>query len=403
LTVRPTSMKVKVRANELLNALKLLHAASNSFGSKYFANYFTLKTNNDVLKLTTSSPTGIAEVTLSLTEPSEPIEVITTTKIFKLLQHIPAAAEVGMEIDESEIKLFVGRSVWHIPRMNVDEIPTPELPEEETIAIIPVEDKWHAFQSFLAAAKPYAEGLGNYQQPAVYFQMSADEGICYCVGATRSEALIDKIPIEVHSDVEMLVPSQLVNTLVHFTPAEMLIFPSAVQFKGNNQQVTVALLDPNLAMDYRSFRRIYEKVTPETIKASFVAERTVLTSTLQRLKAVTEIGGAAKFVGGSVEIKITPYSSDELLLSAYALGGVILAEEVLPVKELSWDEEVPSDTPIRVTSRSLQNALTAFNKSKEVEFAFTYLPEQQMFNIGRATSGSQPLREVFFALLTGGK
>lgn len=391
---------MKVKAGELLNALQLLHDASSAFGSKYFANYFSLGCDGSRLRMATSSQEAVAEVVIENVDEAELLSAITTTKIFKLLQLIPSNAEVKIAVDESEVKISAGRSTWHVPRMNVDELPAPPLEGEEILASIPLEDNWKAFQSFLRVVSPYTEGVSYIQQPSVYFQISAEEGICYGVGFARTEALIEKIPIESDADAETLLPYNYIKPLLKVTPVEMQIYASGARFIGSNWW----LLTPALAIEaaeHRFFRKIYEKTKDEYLKVRFSVDKATLKLALQRLKTVVDISGSAKLAGGT-ELRFQPEGeSGEILVSAYGFGGTLLAEEVLPVRNLVW--ETNGERTVRISSKSLTNAVNAFEKGGEIEIAFALNPNSNMLEVGRVTSPSHPQREAYFTLLRGGE
>lgn len=391
---------MKVKAGELLNALQLLHNASSVFGSKYFANYFSLECDGSRLRMATSSQEAVAEVVIENIDEAEPLSAVTTTKIFRLLQLIPSNAEVKITVDENEVKISAGRSTWHVPRMNIDELPMPPLEEEEILASISLQDSWKAFQSFLHAVSPYTEGASYIQQPSVYFQISADEGMCYCVGFARSAALIEKIPVESDTDVETLLPYNFLKPLLKSTPIELQIYASGARFIGDNWWLLIPALAIEVA-EHRFFRKIYEKTKDENIKVRFSVDKATLRLVLQRLKTVVDISGGAKLAGGT-ELRFEPQDENgEILVSAYGFGGVLLAEEALPVRNLVW--ETNGERMLRISSKSLHNAVDAFEKSSELEFAFAYNPNSNQLEIGRVTSPSQPRREAYFTLLRGGE
>jgi DNA polymerase III sliding clamp (beta) subunit (PCNA family) len=391
---------MKVKAGELLNALQLLHNASSAFGSRYFANYFSLECDGERLRMATSSQEAVAEAVIENVDEAEPLSAVTTTKIFRLLQLIPSNAEVKITVDENEVKISAGRSTWHVPRMNVDELPMPPLEEEEILASISLQDSWKAFQSFLHAVSPYTEGASYIQQPSVYFQISADEGMCYCVGFARSAALIEKIPVESDTDVETLLPYNFLKPLLKSTPIELQIYASGARFIGDNWWLLIPALAIEVA-EHRFFRKIYEKTKDENIKVRFSVDKATLRLVLQRLKTVVDISGGAKLAGGT-ELRFEPQDeSEEILVSAYGFGGILLAEEALPVRNLVW--ETNSERMLRISSKSLHNAVDAFEKSNELEFAFAYNPNSNQLEIGRVTSPSQPRREAYFMLLRGGE
>jgi hypothetical protein len=391
---------MKVKAGELLNALQLLHNASSAFGSKYFANYFSLECDGSHFRMATSSQEAVAEAVIENIDEVEPLSAVTTTKIFKLLQLIPSNAEVKITVDESEVKISAGRSTWHVPRMNVDELPAPPLDEEEILASIPLLDSWKAFQSFLHAVAPYTEGVSSIQQPGVYFQISAEEGVCYGVGFARTEALIEKIPIESDADAETLLPYNYLKPLLKVTPVELQLYASGARFIGSNWW----LLTPALAVEvaeHRFFRKIYEKTKDEYLKVRFSVDKATLRLALHRLKTVVDISGSAKLAGGT-ELRFQPERENgEILVSAYGFGGTLLAEEVLPVRNLVWGAN--GEVMVRISSKSLTNAVNAFEKGGELEFAFAFNPNSNMLEIGRVTSPSHPQREAYFTLLRGGE
>jgi hypothetical protein len=391
-----------VRAGDLLKALQFLHAASSAFGSKYFANYFSLESENGLLRMRTSSPNGAAEATIEPTDEGEPISVVTTTKIFRLLQFIPQSTDVELIPDEEEIKIRADRNTWHIPLMNVEAPFMPELPEEAALAILEVESKWGMFQSFLSAVAPYTEGSGSYQQPSVYFQIDPTEGICYGVGTNRAEALIERIPVEANGQAEILLPYETLKPIINkATPSRVEIYHSGAKFVGETWWLYVPALSLEIA-DQRRFRRIYEKVNYETIRVSLALDRTELLLAMQRLQALADLSGAVKYMTGSIEVHIQPHSEREIHLSSYALGGALLSEEVIPTaEEVVWPEDI--EPPLRIGSRSIQNALNAFNKSTIVQFDFAYDSDRKSPTIARVTSPLQPHREVYFALLMKGE
>jgi hypothetical protein len=391
---------MKVKAGELLNALQLLHNASSVFGSRYFANYFSLECDGKRLRMATSSQEAVAEAVIENVDEAEPLSAVTTTKIFRLLQLIPSNAEVKITVDENEVKISAGRSTWHVPRMNVDELPMPPLEEEEILASIPLQDSWKDFQSFLHAVSPYTEGASYIQQPSIYFQISADEGVCYCVGFARSAALIEKIPVESDTDVETLLPYNFLKPLLKSTPIELQIYASGARFIGDNWWLLIPALAVETA-EHKFFRKIYEKTKDENIKVRFSVDKVTLRLALQRLKTVVDISGGAKLAGGT-ELRFEPQDeSEEILVSAYGFGGVLLTEEALPVRNLVW--ETNGERMLRISSKSLHNAVDAFEKSSELEFAFAYNPNSNQLEIGRVTSPSQPRREAYFTLLRGGE
>jgi DNA polymerase III sliding clamp (beta) subunit (PCNA family) len=391
---------MKVKAGELLNALQLLHNASSAFGSKYFANYFLLECDGSRLRMATSSQEAVAEAVIENVDEAELLSVVTTTKIFKLLQLIPSNAEVKISADESEVKISAGRSTWHVPRMNVDELPAPPLEEEEILASIPLQDSWKAFQSFLHAVAPYTEGVSSIQQPGVYFHISAEEGICYGVGFARTEALIEKIPVESDTDAETLLPYSYLKPLLKVTPVELQLYASGARFIGNNWWLLIPALAVEVA-EHRFFRKIYEKTKDEYLKVRFSVDRATLRLALHRLKTVVDISGSAKLAGGT-ELRFQPEAENgEILVSAYGFGGALLAEEVLPVRNLIW--EADNEGMVRISSKSLNNAVNAFEKGGELEFAFALNPNSNMLEVGRVTSPSHPQREVYFTLLRGGE
>jgi hypothetical protein len=105
---------------------------------------------------------------------------------------------------------------------------------------------------------------------------------------------------------------------------------------------------------------------------------------------------------GSIEVHIQPHSEREIHLSSYALGGALLSEEVIPTaEEVVWPEDI--EPPLRIGSRSIQNALNTFNKSTIVQFDFAYDSDRKSPTIARVTSPLQPHREVYFALLMKGE
>jgi DNA polymerase III sliding clamp (beta) subunit (PCNA family) len=391
---------MKVKAGELLNALQLLHNASSAFGSKYFANYFSLECDGGKLRMATSSQEAVAEVVIENVTDAEPVSAITTTKIFRLLQLIPSNAEVKISMDESEVKVSAGRSTWHVPRMNIDELPLPPIEEEEILASIPLQGSWKALQSFIHVAAPYTEGSISFQQPSVYFQISAEEAACYCVGFARSEALIEKIPIESDADAEILLPYNFLKPLLKVTPIELQVYANGARFIGNNWW----LLIPALAVEpaeHKFFRKIYEKTKDEYLKVRFSVDRATLRLALQRLRTVVDISGSAKLAGGT-ELRFQPEGENsEILVSAYGFGGALLAEEVLPVRNLVW--EANNGVMVRISSKSLTNAVNAFEKGNELEFAFAFNPNSNMLEIGRVTSPSHPERHAYFMLLRGGE
>jgi DNA polymerase III sliding clamp (beta) subunit (PCNA family) len=391
---------MKVKAGELLNALQLLHNASSAFGSKYFANYFSLECDGSRLRMSTSSQEAVAEAVIENIDEAEPLSAVTTTKIFRLLQLIPSNAEVKITADESEVKISAGRSTWHVPRMNVDELPMPPLEEEEILASIPLQDSWKAFQSFLHAVAPYTEGVSYIQQPSVYFQISAEEGICYCVGFARTAALIEKIPVESDAYAEALLPYNFLKPLLRVTPLELQIYASGARFIGSNWWLLIPALAVEAA-EHRFFRRIYEKTKDEYIKVRFSVDKATLRLALQRLKTVVDISGSAKLAGGT-ELRFQPQKENgEILVSAYGFGGTLLAEEVLPVRDLTW--EMNGEATVRISSKSLANAANAFEKGNELEFAFALNPNSNILEVGRVTSPSHPEREAYFTLLRGGE
>ena len=391
-----------VRAGDLLKALQFLHAASSALGSKYFANYFSLESENGFLRLRTSSPNGAAEATIEPTDKVEPISVVTTTKIFRLLQFIPQSTDIELIPDEGEIKIRADRSIWHIPLMNVEAPFMPELPEEAALAILDVEGKWGMFQSFLAAVAPYTEGSGSYQQPSVYFQVDPSEGICYGVGTNRAEALIERIPVEAIGQAEILLPYETLKPIINkATPSRVEIYQSGAKFVGETWWLYVPALSLEIA-EQRRFRRIYEKVNDETIRVSLAMDRTELLLAMQRLQALADLSGAVKYMTGSIEVQIQPHSEREIHLSTYALGGTLLSEEVLPTAEaVVWPEDI--EPPLRIGSKSIQNALNTFNKSTIVHFDFAYDSDGKGPTIARVTSPLQPQSEVYFALLMKGE
>jgi len=391
---------MKVKAGELLNALQLLHNASSAFGSKYFANYFSLECDGSRLRMATSSQEAVAEAVIESVDEAEPLSAVTTTKIFKLLQLIPSSAEVKITVDESEVKISAGRSTWHVPRMNVDELPAPPLEEEEILASIPLQDSWKAFQSFLHAVAPYTEGVSSIQQPGVYFHISPEEGVCYGVGFARTEALIEKIPIESDAEAETLLPYNYLKPLLKVTPIELQLYASGARFIGNNWWLLIPALAVEVA-EHRFFRKIYEKTKDEYLKVRFSVDKVTLRLALQRLKTVVDISGSAKLAGGT-ELRFQPERENgEILVSAYGFGGTLLAEEVLPVRNLVWESN--GEGMVRISSKSLTNAVNAFEKGGELEFAFALNPNSNMLEIGRVTSPSQPQREAYFTLLRGGE
>ena len=391
---------MKVKAGELLNALQLLHNASSVFGSKYFANYFSLECDGSRLRMTTSSQEAVAEAVIENIDEAEQLSAVTTTKIFRLLQLIPSNAEVKIAANESEVKISAGRSTWHVPRMNVDELPMPILEEEEILASIPLQDSWKAFQSFLHAVSPYTEGVSYIQQPSVYFQVNAEEGICYGVGFARTEALIEKIPVESDADAETLLPYNFLKPLLRVTPVELQIYASGARFIGSNWWLLIPALAVETA-EHRFFRKIYEKTKDEYIKVRFSVDKATLRLALQRLKTVVDISGSAKLVGGT-ELRFQPQKENgEILVSAYGFGGTLLAEEVLPVRDLTW--EMNGEAMVRISSKSLTNAANAFERGSELEFAFALNPNSNMLEIGRVTSPSHPERQAYFTLLKGGE
>jgi hypothetical protein len=391
---------MKVKAGELLNALQLLHNASSAFGSKYFANYFSLECDGSRLRMATSSQEAVAEAVIENVDGAEPLSAVTTTKIFKLLQLIPSNAEVKIAVDENEVKISAGRSTWHVPRMNIDELPTPPLEEEEILASIPLLDSWKAFQSFLYAVSPYTEGVSSIQQPSVYFHISAEEGVCYGVGFARTEALIEKIPVESDADAETLLPYNYLKPLLKVTPAELQLYASGARFIGNNWWLLIPALAVEVA-EHRFFRKIYEKTKDEYLKLRFSMDKATFRLALHRLKTVVDISGSAKLAGGT-ELRFQPErESGEILVSAYGFGGTLLAEEVLPVRNLVW--EANNEVMVRISSKSLTNAVNAFEKGGELEFAFALNPNSNMLEIGRVTSPSHPQREAYFTLLRGGE
>lgn len=391
-----------VRAGDLLKALQFLHAASSALGSKYFANYFSLESENGLLRMRTSSPNGAAEATIEPTDEGEPISVVTTTKIFRLLQFIPQATDIELIPDEEEIKIRADRNTWHIPLMNVEAPLMPELPAEAALAILEVEGKWGMFQSFLSAVAPYTEGSGSYQQPSVYFQIDPTEGICYGVGTNRAEALIERIPVEATGQAEILLPYETLKPIINkATPSRVEIYRSGAKFAGATWWLYVPALSLEIA-DQRRFRRIYEKVNDETIRISLALDRTELLLAMQRLQALADLSGAVKYMTGSIEVHIQPHSEREIHLSSYALGGTLLSEEVIPTAEaVVWPADI--EPPLRIGSRSIQNALGTFNKSTIVQFDFAYDSDRKSPTIARATSPLQPHREVYFALLMKGE
>jgi hypothetical protein len=391
---------MKVKAGELLNALQLLHNASSAFGSKYFANYFSLECDGSSLKMATSSQEAVVEAVIENVDEAEPLSVVTTTKIFRLLQLIPSNAEVKIAADESEVKISAGRSTWHVPRMNVDELPTPPLEEEEILASIPLQDSWKAFQSFLHAVAPYTEGVSYIQQPSVYFQISAEEGVCYGVGFARTAALIERIPVESDADAETLLPYNFLKPLLRVTPIEMQIYASGARFIGSNWWLLIPALAVEAA-EHKFFRKIYEKTKDEYIKVRFSVDKATLRLALQRLKTVVDISGSAKLAGGT-ELRFQPQKENgEILVSAYGFGGTLLAEEVLPVRDLTW--ETNGEAMVRISSKSLANAANAFEKGNELEFAFALNPNSNILEVGRVTSPSHPERQAYFMLLRGGE
>jgi DNA polymerase III sliding clamp (beta) subunit (PCNA family) len=390
---------MKVKAGELLNALQLLHNASSAFGSRYFANYFSLQCDGNQLRMATSTQEAAAEAVIENITDAEPISVVTTTKIFRLLQMIPANAEVKISVSESEVKISAGRSTWHVPRMNADELPSPLLYEEEPLASIQLQDNWKTFQSFLHAVAPYTEGLASFQQPSVYMQVSVGERLCYCVGSVRSAALIEKIPIETDADAEVLLPYNFLKPLLRATPVELRIYPSTVRFVGNHWWVLLPTLTLEAA-EHRKFRKLYDRVNDETVKVRFRIDKATLKLALQRLKAIADIGGEAKLAGGA-ELRFRPQNDGEIHISAYGFGGTLIAEEVLPTVDLVWG--MTDEKPLRIPSKSLQNAVDAFERSAELEFAVAYNPNADLLEIGRVTSPNQPTREAYFALLRGGE
>jgi hypothetical protein len=284
--------------------------------------------------------------------------------------------------------------------MNVDELPAPPLEEEEILASIPLQDSWKAFQSFLHAVAPYTEGVSSIQQPGVYFHISAEEGICYGVGFARTEALIEKIPVESDTDAETLLPYSYLKPLLKVTPVELQLYANGARFIGNNWWLLIPALAVEVA-EHRFFRKIYEKTKDEYLKVRFSVDRATLRLALQRLKTVVDISGSAKLAGGT-ELRFQPEAENgEILVSAYGFGGALLAEEVLPVRNLIW--EADNEGMVRMSSKSLNNAVNAFEKGGELEFAFALNPNSNMLEVGRVTSPSHPQREVYFTLLRGGE
>jgi len=386
---------MKVKAGDLREALQLLYYATDAFGSKYFGKYFSLESADGKLRLLASSSDAIAQVEIKDVSGDEQGRAITSAKLFKLLQLIPPTSEVQITFGENDVIISDGKSTWFIPQMQMDELPTPELTEEEMIDQISLETNWASFRSFLTNVAPYTEGKFTLQPP-VYFEICPDEGMCYCVGFSGKEALIDKIPVESTNEIKLMLPYKLLKPLTKVTPLRLEVFPSGVRFVGHNWWFLVPLLSVESA-DHRLFRRLYEKVTDKTIKCRVEVERKALILLLQRLKTVADISGAIKLAGGGVEAQVKPQNG-ELLFTTQAVGGGILSHEILPVRELDWDENITD--PIRINTLSLQHAVDVFDKSPILQLAFTHTDGQ--WNIGRVTSEAQPLREAYFALLVGG-